>query len=85
MSSSAPTVLASILAAGVWPLMSLVLAVVTVAVVALARADKRDIPAVFGAFAQAFGFHKRIGEHDEQRNTGRVALTEETEQRDETA
>ncbi|MFI6958227.1 hypothetical protein ACIBJI_32760 [Nocardia sp. NPDC050408] len=85
MSSPAPAVFSSVLAVGLWPLVILVLAVVTVTIVALARADKRDIPAVFGAFAQAFGLHKRTEERDEQRDTNHVAPTDETEQRDEAA
>ncbi|MEU4414805.1 hypothetical protein [Nocardia salmonicida] len=85
MSSPAPAVVSSILAVGLWPLVILVLAVVTVTIVALARADKSDIPAVFGAFAHAFGLHKHTGERDEQRDTDHVDPTDETEHRDEAA
>jgi hypothetical protein len=84
MSSSVPAIFTSVLATGVLPLVILVLAVVAVTVVALVRADKHDVPAVFGAFAQAFGIHKHV-ERAEQRDTGHVAVTEEPEQRDEAA
>lgn len=33
-------------------------AILIVTIVALVRADKRDIPQVFGSFAAAFGFRK---------------------------
>lgn len=85
MSSPAPAVISSLLATGLWPLAILVLAVVTVTVVALARADKRDIPAVFGAFAQAFGLHKHTSEHREQRDTDRVVPIDEAERPGEAA
>lgn len=84
MVSPVPAVVASVLAAGLWPLLILVLAVVTVTVVALLRADPRDIPAVFGAFARAFGFHS-VDEREDPRDTERVAPGEETEQHDEAA
>jgi hypothetical protein len=48
----------SLLAAGLWPLLILVLAVVGVTAVALFRAEKQDVPAVFASFARAFGFHR---------------------------
>jgi hypothetical protein len=37
-------------------------AIVTVTIVALVRADKQDIPQVFGSFAAAFGFRKTTPE-----------------------
>lgn len=57
MSSHVPVMVSSLLAAGLWPLLILVLAVVGVTAVALFRAEKQDVPAVF-AVARAFGFHR---------------------------
>ncbi|WP_433734843.1 hypothetical protein ACQP0C_42070 (plasmid) [Nocardia sp. CA-129566] len=55
------SVVSSLLAAGLWPLLILVLAVVGITAVALLRAEKQDIPAVFASFAQAFGFRRSSG------------------------
>ncbi len=55
------SVVSSLLAAGLWPLLILVLAVVGITAVALLRAEKQDIPAVFASFAQAFGFRRSLG------------------------
>ncbi|WP_280357509.1 hypothetical protein [Nocardia otitidiscaviarum] len=64
------------LSAGLWPLSILAIAVVIVATIALARADKRDIPAIFESFAQAFGLHTSSG----QRDTEQIAAPAEIEQ-----
>ncbi|MFI2234506.1 MULTISPECIES: hypothetical protein [Actinomycetes] len=52
------SVLGSIAPAGLLPITILALAIVTVPIVALCLAEKKDIPRVFEAFADAFGFRK---------------------------
>ncbi|MEU2106358.1 hypothetical protein [Nocardia sp. NPDC019255] len=68
----------SLLTANLWP--SLVLAVASVTTIALVRADKRDIPAIFASFAQAFGIHKPMGQPEERRDTGQMTPPTEIEQ-----
>lgn len=69
----------SLLAANIWPLIILVLAVVGVTIVALVRADRADIPAIFASFAQAFGIHKIAGPLEKPNDTGKMAPTSEIE------
>ncbi|MEV6071865.1 hypothetical protein AB0L82_35450 [Nocardia sp. NPDC052001] len=49
--------IASLLAQGIWPLLVFFGLVLVVSVIALIRAEKKDVPAIFKAFAEAFGFH----------------------------
>ncbi|MGV9679190.1 hypothetical protein ACWDSJ_28245 [Nocardia sp. NPDC003482] len=57
-------------AMNIWPLVCLLLAVVTVTVIALMRADRKDIPEVFAAFAQAFGIHRTAARPKDSEETG---------------
>ena len=79
------SVVSSLLAAGLWPLLILVLAVVGVTAVALLRAEKQDIPEVFASFAQAFGFRRNLSGQTELRGGGdpTAAPAEETERPEE--
>ncbi|MBF6278058.1 hypothetical protein [Nocardia nova] len=43
------------------PLLVLAAMVIIVTIVALLRADKKDIPQIFASFATAFGFHRNQG------------------------
>lgn len=51
-------VLSSLVPLGVWPLLSLILAVTSVTLVALFRAKREDIPGVFASFTRGFGLHR---------------------------
>ncbi|UAK31269.1 hypothetical protein K8O92_26095 [Nocardia asteroides] len=83
MSSLALPDVVSLLTANLWP--SLFLAVASVTAIALVRADKRDIPAIFASFAQAFGIHKTLGHLEERRDTGQMISPIEIEQTGEEA
>ncbi len=50
-------VLSSLVPLGIWPLLSVILAVTSVTLVALFRARREDIPAVFASFTRGFGLH----------------------------
>ncbi|WP_143861541.1 hypothetical protein [Nocardia amikacinitolerans] len=58
---------------------------VTVTIVALVRAERCDIPVVFGAFARAFGFHANVAEREEKLDTEQMGPAEETDQPGEAA
>ncbi|MFI5782690.1 hypothetical protein [Nocardia sp. NPDC051570] len=69
-------VVASLAATGLWPLLILATAVVTVTAIALCRADRCDIPKIFTAFAASFGFRGLAGADDDDAADveGRAAL-----------
>ncbi|MEV4157836.1 hypothetical protein AB0J48_32920 [Nocardia salmonicida] len=72
MLSSAPAVVASVLAVGLWPLLILVLAVVVVTIVALVRADPRDILTIVNCHREWASGRTEVGSMDLGR--GNIAL-----------
>ncbi|MFD0366171.1 hypothetical protein ACFQZZ_32440 [Nocardia sp. GCM10030253] len=55
-----------LLAHGIWPILAFFVLVSVVSVVALVRAEAKDVPLIFKAFAAAFGFR---GPEDEDAGT----------------
>ncbi|MEV0357747.1 hypothetical protein AB0H71_16980 [Nocardia sp. NPDC050697] len=75
--SPVPAVVSSALTAGLWPLLISITAIMTVTIVALVRAEKADIPAVFESFARAFGLQRKVRE---QRDTDSMPPVERSDE-----